>query len=313
MWSLLAQNTYLSEKNSYSSMLQSMTGFGSASVENDKIAVTVEVKTLNSKFTDTYCRIPKTFSSKEVELRNHLTKMLKRGKVEFSLNVVAKDESAAGSIVNKPVVKAYFKDLKSTADELDFKADPTELLRIASTMPNAFHTSTTNEEDAESEWALIMTAVEEAVAKCIAFREQEGEATKVKFIEYIDNIEDGLNEVIAQDPNRIPVIRERLTKAVSDFIENENFDQNRFEQELIYYVEKYDISEEKVRLKNHIDYFKKELDNNINGKKLNFITQEIGREINTIGSKANDAIIQRTVVQMKDELEKIKEQTLNIV
>lgn len=294
-------------------MLQSMTGFGSASAENEKIAVTVEVKTLNSKFTDTYCRIPKNFSNKEVELRNHLSKHLKRGKIEFTLNVTAKDESAAGSVVNKPVVKAYFKDLESTAKELQFAADPTELLRIASMMPNAFHTSSTSDEDAEEEWTLIFGAVEQAIKKCIEFRGQEGEATKVKFVEYIGNIENGLNAVIEQDPNRIPAVRERLTKAVSDFIENENFDQNRFEQELIYYVEKYDISEEKVRLKNHLDYFRKELNNNVTGKKLNFITQEIGREINTIGSKANDAVIQRTVVQMKDELEKIKEQTLNIV
>lgn len=289
-----------------------MTGFGSASVENQKIAVTVEVKTLNSKFTDTYCRIPKNFSNKEVELRNHLSKYLKRGKIEFSLNVTAKDESAAGSVVNKPLVKAYFRDLENTAKELQFAADPTELLRIASMMPNAFHTSTTNEEDAEEEWTLIMSAVEDAIARCIEFRVQEGEATKLKLFEYIDNIEKGLDAVIAQDPNRIPVIRERLTKAVGDFIENENFDQNRFEQELIYYVEKYDISEEKVRLKNHLDYIRKELNQNVTGKKLNFITQELGREINTIGSKANDAVIQRLVVQMKDELEKIKEQTLNI-
>lgn len=294
-------------------MLQSMTGFGSATVENDKISITAEVKTLNSKFTDTYCRIPKTYSNREVEIRNHLSKQLSRGKIEFNLNVSPKDESAAGTSINRPVVKAYFKDLQETAKELAFEADPTELLRIASMMPNAFDSNARSEEETEEEWELIQKAIDEAIKKCIEFRTQEGAATGEKFIEYIDAIDEKLTAVAAQDPNRIPVIRERIEKSMADWIDNENFDRNRFEQELIYYVEKFDISEEKVRLKNHLVYFKKELQKESNGKRLNFITQEIGREVNTIGSKANDAIIQRLVVEMKDELEKIKEQTMNIV
>lgn len=294
-------------------MLQSMTGFGSATVENDQIAITAEVKTLNSKFTDTYCRIPKTFSNKEVEIRNHLTKNLNRGKIEFNLSVTPKDKSGAGTVVNRAVVKAYVIDLQETSRELGFEGNPTELLRIASMMPNAYETKSLSEEESEGEWALIMEAIDAAIAKCIEFREQEGEATKVKFLEYINAIGEKLDDVAKQDPNRIPVIRERIEKSLADFIDNENFDQNRFEQELIYYVEKYDISEEKVRLANHLKYFKDELEKESNGKRLNFITQEIGREVNTIGSKANDATIQRLVVEMKDELEKIKEQTMNIV
>ncbi len=294
-------------------MLQSMTGFGSATFENDKIAITADVKTLNSKFTDIFCRMPKTYSDKEVELRNLLSKELGRGKVELSLTVVPKDASSAGTAINRPVVKAYFKDLMETAAELGFEGKPTEVLRMATMMPNAFFTDSLDEAEAEEEWSLIAGTVQKAIDKCIEFRRQEGEATKRKFIEYIEKIDELLQKVAEQDPKRIPVIRERLEKAVSDWIQNENFNKDRFEQELIYYVEKFDISEEKVRLKNHLDYFIKELDKVDNGKRLNFISQEIGREINTIGSKANDAEIQRMVVQMKDELEKIKEQTMNIV
>ncbi len=294
-------------------MLLSMTGFGSASLENDKIAVTAEVKTLNSKFGDIYCRIPKTYSEKEVELRNILSKELERGKMELVLTVVPKDETAAGTAINRPLVKAYFRDLMQTATELGFDASPTEVLRMASMMPNAYMSSALSDDEAKSEWALIVQTVHNAIKKCNEFRAQEGKITQEKFAEYIANIDTYLQQVAEQDPKRLPVIRERIEKAVAEWLQNENFDKNRFEQELIYYVEKFDISEEKVRLANHLTYFIEEMKTASNGKRLNFIAQEIGREINTIGSKANDAIIQRLVVQMKDELEKIKEQTMNIV
>jgi uncharacterized protein (TIGR00255 family) len=294
-------------------MLQSMTGFGAASQENEKMAVSVEVKTLNSKFSDIYCRLPRSFSSKEIEIRNILQKELERGKMELVLNVVPKDENSAGTTVNRALVKAYFKDLMATSNELGFEASPTEVLRMASMMPNAYNTNAASSEEIEDEWKMISGVIHDAIKKCQEFRLQEGQVTKLKFEEYIDIIETHLDAVIEQDPKRLPVIRERLEKSVADFINNENFDQNRFEQELIYYVEKFDISEEKVRLKNHLDYFRKELSEASNGKKLNFIAQELGREINTIGSKANDSVIQRLVVQMKDELEKIKEQTMNIL
>jgi uncharacterized protein (TIGR00255 family) len=290
-----------------------MTGFGSATLENEKLAVTADVKTLNSKFTDIFCRMPRAYSDKEVELRNLLTTELSRGKMELSLNVVPKDENSAGTSVNRALVKAYFRDLMETSIELGFDADKTDILRMATMMPNAFNSNTASSEAAEDEWQMIVDAVKAAIVKCQEFRTQEGAATAEKFKEYIANISTYLDQVAEQDPNRIPIIRERIEKAISDLVQNDNFNQDRFEQELVYYVEKYDISEEKVRLGNHLTYFIKELEIGANGKRLNFITQEIGREINTIGSKANDAVIQRLVVQMKDELEKIKEQTLNIV
>jgi uncharacterized protein (TIGR00255 family) len=290
-----------------------MTGFGSATLENDKLAVTADVKTLNSKFTDIFCRLPRAYSDKEVELRNLLTTELSRGKMELMLNVVHKDETSAGTTVNRALVKAYFKDLMGTAEELGFEPIKTDVMRMATMMPNAYNSNTVNTKSAEEEWLMIVDAVKAAIVKCQEFRTQEGAATAIKFKEYIANIASYLELVAVQDPNRVPVIRERIEKAISELVQADNFNQDRFEQELIYYVEKYDISEEKVRLSNHLTYFIKELEKGANGKRLNFITQEIGREINTIGSKANDSVIQRLVVQMKDELEKIKEQTLNIV
>ena len=277
------------------------------------MAVSVEIKTLNSKFSDIYCRLPRSFSNREIEVRNLLSKELERGKIEMMLNVIPKDEESAGTTINRPLVKAYFKDLIQTAKELGFEASQTEVLRMATMMPNTYNTNALNTEEVEEEWKLIMKLINQAITNCKEFRLQEGQITRLKFVEYIDIIDGLLQLVIEQDPKRIPAIRERLEKSVADFINSENFDKNRFEQELIYYVEKYDISEEKVRLTNHLDYFKKELEIASSGKKLNFIAQEIGREINTIGSKANDAVIQRLVVQMKDELEKIKEQTMNIL
>ncbi|UTA69780.1 MULTISPECIES: YicC/YloC family endoribonuclease [Emticicia] len=294
-------------------MLQSMTGFGAATLENTKISVTVEIKSLNSKFFDIYCRIPRGYSEREVEIRNILTQELERGKVEFMMAITQKDESTVSTAVNRALVKAYFKDLRETSLELGFEPSPTELLRMATMMPNAFNTDALSESDAAQEWDLIKSVITLAIGKCKDFRIQEGKNTELKFREYIDNIGALLVQIEEQAPKRIPLVRERIEKAVSEWSQNENFDKNRFEQELIYYVEKFDISEEKVRLKNHLEYFIKELKTASNGKRLNFIAQEIGREVNTIGSKANDSVIQRLVVQMKDELEKIKEQTMNIV
>ncbi|WP_337040518.1 YicC/YloC family endoribonuclease [Emticicia sp. 17c] len=294
-------------------MLQSMTGFGSTTLENAKISVTIEIKSLNSKFFDIYCRIPRGYSEREVEIRNILTQELERGKVEFVMTVTPKEDAGASTAVNRALVKAYFKDLKATSLELGFEPNPTEILRMATMMPNAFNTDALSEADAQAEWDLMKNAIGQAIAKCKDFRLQEGKNTEIKFREYIENIKNLLAQIEEQDPKRIPLVRERIEKSVSDWLQNENFDKNRFEQELIYYVEKFDISEEKVRLKNHLEYFVKELKTASNGKRLNFIAQEIGREVNTIGSKANDSLIQRLVVQMKDELEKIKEQTMNIV
>lgn len=291
-----------------------MTGYGTANVESETLTVTVEIKTLNSKFLDIYCRIPRQYSEREIEIRNRLTQQLERGKVELNLSVQPKGQGAVSTVVNRDLVSSYFRDLDLTSKHLGFDANPTDLLSLALQMPNAYQTAVADESSREQEWESIQQAVTQAVEKCNNFREQEGQATADKLLEYIEIIRSLLVQVAAQDVHRIPAVRERLEKQVHDLMEADNFDPNRFEQELIYYIEKYDISEEKVRLTNHLDYFAETLKStDSNGKKLNFISQELGREINTIGSKANDVIVQRLVVQMKDELEKIKEQTLNIV
>ncbi len=294
-------------------MLQSMTGFGSVQKETPKHTLSVEIKTLNSKFTDIYCRLPKSLSSREIDIRNLLQKELERGKIDITLTLIPREDAIVSTLVNRPLVKAYYRDLMQTAAELEFEASPTDVLRMATMMPNAFNNGIQDAEEAEAAWNEVLEVIKEGIAKCREFRIREGQGTKIKFVEYIETIGALLAEISAQDNRRIVNIREKISKAIGDYVNSENFDKNRFEQELIYYIEKFDISEEKVRLKAHLEYFIKELDGNSNGKKLNFIAQEIGREINTIGSKANDAEIQRQVVQMKDELEKIKEQTSNIL
>ena len=288
-----------------------MTGFGKATSESSSLTVTAEVKSLNSKFTDIYCRIPKSLSFREIEIRNLLTQALERGKIEFNLTTNYSDVASSGTSINQPLVQAYMKDLKESADAFG-GADVTELFKLALTLPNAFNTETASEAQAEAEWQQILKAVNQAIAECTKFRLREGAIVSNKFIEYIDRIGELLTDAEAQDITRIPNVRERLRKSVTDLMGDEEFDKNRFEQELIYYIEKYDISEEKVRLRTHLVYFKDVLKEG-NGKKLNFLAQEIGREINTIGSKANDVILQRIVVNMKDELEKIKEQTSNVL
>ncbi len=288
-----------------------MTGFGKSVTESQFLTVTAEVKTLNSKFTDIYCRIPKSLSFREIEIRNLLTQALERGKIELNLSTNYTNVASSGTSINRPLVEAYMKDLQESSLAFGVN-DATELFKIALTLPNAFNSETVSEEQAEEEWKIILSTVNQAIAECTKFRLREGEIVNTKFVEYIDKIAEILTEVEEQDKLRIPAVRERLRKSVSDLLESDDFDKNRFEQELIYYIEKYDISEEKVRLRTHLNYFKEVLKEG-NGKKLNFLCQEIGREINTIGSKANDAIIQRMVINMKDELEKIKEQTSNVL
>lgn len=291
-----------------------MTGFGRATVESPKMNVTVEIKSLNSKFLDIYCRIPRNYSEREIEIRNLITQRLERGKVEVSLNVVPVGDTNKGTAVNRQLVRAYYKDIYETARELSIEPVQTELLKTALSMPNAYFTDATNEADQATEWIQIKEAVEQALSRCDDFRIQEGAVLIQLFKEAITTIETLLIEVEKQDIGRIPLVRERLKKNITDLLGEDGFDLNRFEQELIYYVERYDISEEKVRLKNHLTYFIETLSTtDSNGKKLSFIAQEIGREVNTIGSKANDAGIQRLVVEMKDELEKIKEQTANVI
>lgn len=292
-----------------------MTGYGNATVEASGMTVSVEVKTLNSKFLDIYCRVPRQFSDKEIDLRNLLTQQLERGKVELQINIARTADQRPGTVINRPLVLAYVQDLKETALSMVLSISDEAILKLALQQPNTYISETpATTEDGAGDWETILAAVTEAIHRCDDFRRQEGASLESKFQEYIDIIADRLTGVEAQDGKRIPSVRDRMHTAVMELLGQENFDKNRFEQELIYYIEKFDISEEKVRLANHLSYFREVLaTEEANGKKLNFIAQEIGREINTIGSKANDAIIQRLVVQMKDELEKIKEQTLNVI
>lgn len=296
-------------------MLKSMTGFGTATVEATGFSATAEVKTLNSKFLDISCRLPRSFSDREIEVRSTLTQQLERGKVEFTLTISRTADLRPGVTVNRPLVTAYLSDLRETANSMLLSTSDDELFRLALGMPNTYLSeSVSNTDTAQEDWAIIQQVIADAISRCNEFRTQEGASLEGKFREYTQTITDRLADVEAQDRQRIPAVRERLRGNIADLLGNEDFDRNRFEQELVYYVEKFDISEEKVRLKNHLSYFLEVLaTEEANGKKLNFIAQEIGREINTIGSKANDSIIQRYVVQMKDELEKIKEQTMNVI
>lgn len=285
-------------------MIQSMTGFGKSVKQLPNKKITVEIKSLNSKNLDLNARIPSAYREKELQMRALLSNQLERGKVDFSLYIELTGEETTTQ-VNMPVVEEYIKQLSLVVD-----GDRTELLKMAVRMPDALKTE--REEIDETEYAQIVEAIEEALQEITKYRSDEGETLKNDFKMRVQIITDLLDKVIAMDPVRIQGVKERLRKAVSEL--KEQVDENRFEQELVYYIEKYDITEEKVRLENHLNYFLEALNSpDSNGKKLGFITQEIGREINTIGSKSNHAPMQQLVVQMKDELEKIKEQLLNVL
>lgn len=285
-------------------MIQSMTGFGKHVIQLPSKKITVELKSLNSKNLDLNARMPSAYREKELELRKLIASSLVRGKVDFGLYVESTG-AEANSQINQEVVSEYMKQLGAiaTGDEL-------RLLEMAIRMPDAMKTEREDIDDAE--YKAIQSALKEALSEITIFRTEEGSVLEKDFVTRIANLEELLTAVVAMDPDRQKDVRERLDKAVADI--KADVDANRFEQELIYYLEKYDITEEKVRLANHLDYFSKTLNSSdSNGKKLGFISQEIGREINTIGSKANYAPMQQLVVQMKDELEKIKEQMLNVL
>lgn len=296
-------------------MIYSMTGFGKSQKELQDLQIRVEVKSLNSKFTDLFCRLPKSLSAKEIDIRNYLTQQLERGKIELNLHLQKNNENVERSILPQAQIVTYFTELKRLASELGIKnMDENALYLQAMSMPSLNSADQTQDEEEEIEalWKLVFEAVQEAVKECKEFRAREGKVVEDKFREYIASIKSGLAQVIEQDKVRMPGIRERMRNALLELGLKEDFHKNRFEQEVVYYIEKFDISEEKVRLATHLDYFIEILEEG-NGKKLNFMAQEIGREINTIGSKANDSTIQRLVVNMKDELEKIKEQTANVL
>jgi len=285
-------------------MIQSMTGFGKHVVQLPTKKITVELKSLNSKSLDLNARMPSAYREKELELRKEIASSLVRGKIDFNLYVeLTGDETSAQ--VNEGVVRQYMKQLGSIAN-----GDDLHLLDMALRLPDALKTE--REDLDEEEYKVIREVLKEALGEINKFRSEEGKVLENDFLARIENLEALLSQVLQMDPDRTATIRERLEKAVKDL--KADVDANRFEQEHIYYLEKYDITEEKVRLANHLDYFSKTLKSaDSNGKKLVFITQEIGREINTIGSKANYAPMQQLVVQMKDELEKIKEQMLNVL
>lgn len=291
-------------------MLKSMTGYGVATAENDQLSVSVELKSLNSKFLDLTMRLAKEYADKELEIRNLLNTTIERGKVSLVIEIKQKTEVKPKVNINKGLVKYYYQELLDTAEKVG--APKEDLFRTALSLPGVVD-SDAQLNDNDAEWKFILSVIQDAIKKFEGFRLAEGKVLGNKFLEYLDKVEVLLKKVEVFDPQRIEGIRERIKTHVAEYTQTE-MDKGRFEQELIYYIEKLDISEEKVRLKTHIDYFKETMISpDSNGKKLGFISQEIGREINTIGSKANDANIQRCVVEMKDELEKIKEQGMNVL
>lgn len=284
-------------------MIQSMTGFGKSVLSLTDKHISIEIKSLNSKSIDINTRIPQAYREKELDFRKLIAEQLLRGKVDFSI-FVENTGTQTPSKINSNIVKSYIEQMRTIVD-----GDLTELLKMAVRMPDALQTTT--ESVSEEELSAIFEHISLAITDLQTFRIQEGKVLEKDFVLRISNIDSLLQEVQALDSERLALIRERLEKAVADI---QNVDANRFEQELIFYLEKLDITEEKIRLKKHLDYFLETLHSeDSNGRKLSFIAQEIGREINTLGSKANFAPMQQLVVQMKDELEKIKEQVLNVL
>ncbi len=282
-----------------------MTGFGKATLQLATKKITVEVKSLNSKGLDLNVRMPSVYREMELGLRNQISQNLERGKVDFSLYIEVTGEETSTKI-NAPIVKAYMSQMRAILTD----ADETELMKMAVRMPDALKTE--RDEIDENEWKQILTVIDEALNNINTFRIAEGASLEKEFLLRIANIRSYMEQALELDPERIQNIKNKLQTAIDEL--KVNVDENRFEQELIYYLEKLDITEEKVRLTNHLDYFIETLNGNeANGRKLGFITQEMGREINTMGSKSNHAGMQKLVVQMKDELEKIKEQVLNVL
>jgi len=286
-------------------MIQSMTGFGKATLQLPTKKITVEVKSLNSKGLDLSVRMPSVYREMELGLRNEISLALERGKIDFSIYIESTAEQTSTK-VNVPIVKAYIAQLREVYSD----ADETELMKMAVRMPDTMKIE--REEIDENDWLEIQKVIKEAISNILNFRQAEGVSLENEFQLRIGNIRSYMNEALALDPERVQAIKDRLQTAISEL--KVNVDENRFEQELIYYLEKLDITEEKVRLTNHLDYFLETIKGKeANGRKLGFITQEMGREINTMGSKSNHAQMQKLVVMMKDELEKIKEQVLNVL
>jgi len=282
-----------------------MTGFGKATLQLPTKKITVEIKSLNSKGLDLSVRMPSVYREMELGLRNEISLALERGKIDFSIYIESTAEQSSTK-VNVPIVKAYMAQLREVYGD----ADETELMKMAVRMPDTMKIE--REEIDENDWLEIQKVIKEAISNILNFRQAEGVSLENEFQLRIGNIRRYMNEALALDPERVQAIKDRLQTAIAEL--KVNVDENRFEQELIYYLEKLDITEEKVRLTNHLNYFLETINGKeANGRKLGFITQEMGREINTMGSKSNHAQMQKLVVMMKDELEKIKEQVLNVL
>ncbi len=291
-------------------MIKSMTGYGIAAFDSGSTKYTVEIKSLNSKFLELSLRLPKSFSDKEFQLRTECSKQIERGKVNLSINVEQTGSAVKAAGIDTVLLKHYYEQLKAASADLGESSN--NLMQLALGLPEVV--KYTEDTVSEEEWKQVERTFQQALANFQQFRTDEGNVLQQELTNRINMIVANLEQVILEDPKRVPVIRERLNQFLADAVGTEHIDQNRFEQELIYYIDKLDITEEKVRLRTHCEYFIETLKSaDANGKKLGFISQEIGREINTLGSKANDATIQKLVVGMKEELEKIKEQLLNVL
>jgi uncharacterized protein (TIGR00255 family) len=291
-------------------MIQSMTGFGKATGEINNKKITVEIKSLNSKQADIFVRMPSFYKEKELPLRSLISKNLQRGKIEFNLYAELLGDSSSLNL-NKELFKKYYEEFSAAANDVD-PAHNSDIVAIVSRMPDLLKAE--RSELDENEWNNVYKIIEEALSNINEFRTTEGSSLDKELNLRVDNISKLLKSVEKYEQERIEIVKTRITNNLKEVVEDTKIDKDRFEQELIYYIEKYDVTEEKTRLSQHCTYFKETMNSSISeGKKLGFISQEMGREINTLGSKANHSELQKIVVQMKDELEKIKEQILNIL
>ena len=292
--------------------MKSMTGYGKVSECLGGKNFEIEIRSLNGKTLDVSTKLPSNYKDKELEIRSLIASRLERGKIDFLMSYTVEDAVQEGVKINEELLEAYYKTILKIVEKLDFQPDKNLILTSLIRIPDIQRLEV--EKVSEEEIAEIKKLIEQAIDNLDSFRLQEGQNLKKDFIKRIDLILEYLDEIEPLEQNRINIIRDRIVQKFEELKSVVDFDKNRLEQELIYYIEKLDITEEKVRLRNHCSYFKENIDSKEStGKKLGFIAQEMGREINTLGSKANDAEIQRIVVKMKDELEKIKEQVLNIL
>lgn len=291
-------------------MIKSMTGYGKAIAETPQKKITIEIKSLNSKQLDLNTKMPWLYKEKETEIRNLISQRLDRGKIDFSIYCDMLDNDVV-TVINKTAIRNYYNQFKEIASDLKIELDD-QIFSAIMKLPDTLKTEKT--EMPEGEWEMVKDKITESITMIDLYRIEEGNSIMTDLKKCIGKILTLLETIGTFEAGRITKVREKLAALLEEHVGSENIDKNRFEQELIFYLEKYDINEEKVRLKTHCEYFIETMNTPApNGKILNFIAQEIGREINTIGSKANDASIQKMVVMMKDELEKIKEQTLNVL